>query len=60
MGMTDGAYLTDGAGLFRIARASRNELLLEDCMHPDLPLVTVTAKELREEGWESRQARLRR
>jgi hypothetical protein len=51
--MTDSAYLTDGVGLFRIDRAERNELLLEDCMHPDLPLVTVTAKELREEGWKA-------
>jgi hypothetical protein len=39
--MTDGAYLTDGVGLFRIARAGRNELMLEDCMEPDLPLVTL-------------------
>jgi hypothetical protein len=56
MGMNEpsaGVYLQDGIGLFRIVGANRGELLLEDAREPDLPLITVTAKELRDEGWKA-------
>lgn len=46
-----GAYLTDSVGLFRVVRVRGREMLLEDSMHPELPLISVTAKELREEKW---------
>jgi hypothetical protein len=48
-----GVYLTDEVGLFRVVGANKGEMLLEDAREPELPLITVTAKELREQKWRS-------
>lgn len=47
-----GTYLVHkNHALYRVVRAHRGELLLEDCLYPSLPLHTVKAQDLRDGTW---------
>ena len=52
MNLRAGIYLVHcDQALFRVVRVHRGELLLEDCRHPDMPLQTLRAGELRDGKW---------
>lgn len=47
-----GQYLHNNTSLYYVVRQAHGQLLLEDASHPDLPLMELSARELREGKWQ--------
>jgi hypothetical protein len=47
-----GTYIQNGTSLYFIVKECGNQLLLEDCAHPKMPLMELSARELRDAKWE--------